>query len=39
MLLPMRQNEIPSAIVETQLGGCKLQNNGRVFGVEVAETV
>ena len=38
-LLPMRKNKTPSVIVEMRSGNCKLQNKGRPFKNEVAETV
>ena len=38
-LLPMRKNKTPAVIVEMRSGNCKLQNKGRPFKNEVAETV
>ena len=38
-LLPMRKNKTPSVIVEMRSGNCKLQNKGRPFKNEAAETV
>ena len=38
-LLPMRKNKTPSVIVEMRSGNCKLQNKGRPYKNEVAETV
>ena len=38
-LLPMRKNKTPSVVVEMRSGNCKLQNKGRPFKNEVAETV
>ena len=31
VMLPMRKNKTPSAIVEMRSGNCKLQNKGRPF--------
>ncbi|RGQ40185.1 hypothetical protein DWY99_08290 [[Clostridium] leptum] len=38
-LLPMRENKTPTVIVGMRSGNRKLQNRGRPFKNEVAETV